>query len=115
MISGCRSQNYSGRLLPRLCPSRIAHESKLERQLNELKEIVRRQGLLISTPVYLRDGAPIPDGIDVGRIVYIKRVLIDPLEREEERLPEVSENTAVLSESDKGFDRPIMYPKLSIV
>jgi len=32
-------------------------------------------------PLYFRDGQSIPDSVDAARVVFIKRMLIDPPER----------------------------------
>jgi hypothetical protein len=72
-------------------------------------QLIRERTQPDTHSLYFRDGQPIPEVIDPARVIYIKRTLIDPPEREEEQLPEVSEKIALLPESDKGFDRPIMY------
>ena len=42
-----------------------------------------------TSPLYLREGQTIAEGIDPARVIFIKRVLIDPPEREAEQLPEM--------------------------
>jgi hypothetical protein len=62
----------------------------------------------------LRDGASIPEEIAPERVIFIKRVLIDPPEREEEELPEL-EMPQVEEVRVPGFDRPLRYQNLGIV
>jgi hypothetical protein len=82
---------------------------KLERQLNELKEVVRRQGLLNSAPVYCREGQQ-PDGVDAERLVIIRRVYVDPPERGEETLPSWEAAEPEKSKpKPKGVDGSINY------
>jgi hypothetical protein len=99
-------------LLRRWFPS-SAHEPKLERQLNELKEYVRRQGLLNSAPVYCRDGTEGPDGIDPERLVVIRRVFVDPPPHEDVEIPAAP--ASVPEAPIKGFDGQLTYPKLGLV
>jgi hypothetical protein len=47
-------------------------------------------------------------------VIFIKRVLIDPPEREEEELPEL-EMPQVEEVRVPGFDRPLRYQNLGIV
>jgi hypothetical protein len=57
----------------------------------------------------------IPGVIDPARVIFIRRVLIDPPEREEEPLPEMPIESEPEPERVKGFDRPLVYPNLGIV
>jgi hypothetical protein len=83
---------------------------KLERQLNELKEVVRRQGLLNSAPVYCREER---EDVDPERLVIVKRVYVDPPERGEMEIP------IIVSEPDtvkaKGFYPPLEYSAPGVV
>ena len=66
-----------------------------------------------TSPVYARGEV---EDVDPERLVIIRRTYIDPPERGEEQLPEMP---TVQSQSEpepvKGFDRPLVYPNLSIV
>jgi len=64
-----------------------------------------------TSPLFLRDGQS-TDGIDQSRIVFIKRVLIDPPERDQEQLPEMAIEPEIEPELKKGFDRPLVSPNL---
>ena len=66
-------------------------------------------------PPFFRDGQSIPEGIDVARVVFIRRVLIDPLERGEEQLPEMPIEDEAEPERVKRFDQPRVYQNLAII
>ena len=63
--------------------------SNFARRLDKLERIVRERMQPDTSPLYLRDGQTIADGIDPARVIFIKRVLIEPPEREQEELPEL--------------------------
>ena len=71
-------------------------------RLDRIERLIRERMQPDTSPLFLRDGAPIPDGIDPSRIVFIKRVLIDPPERDEEQLPKMAVQTE--SEPEAGRD-----------
>ena len=82
---------------------------RLERLAQELLETDQ-------SPVYLREGAEIPDGVAPERVVTIKRVFIDPPEQPQEQLPEVVEpSPAIERSSPPSFNRPLANPVLGIV
>ena len=64
-------------------------------------------------PLYFRDGQPIPEVIDPARVVFIKREMIDPPEREQEQLPEAAESE--VERKPRNFGVPLHMPKLAIV
>jgi hypothetical protein len=84
-------------------------------RLDRIERLIRERMQPDTSPLFLRDGAPIPDGIDPSRIVFIKRVLIDPPERDEEQLPEMAVETESEPEAVKGFNRPLGFPNLGRV
>ena len=66
-------------------------------------------------PLFLREGDSIPDGIDPARIIWIKRVYVDPPERAEEALPETQPAEDVFgadTRRPKRFNRPLEHPNL---
>jgi hypothetical protein len=63
----------------------------------------------------LREGVSIPEDIDPTRVIFIKRVLIDPPEREQEELPEIAAEPEVERKPIRNFDQPLRYPNLPIV
>ena len=58
--------------------------SALSKRLERLEELIRAQGRLNTTPVYLRAGADIPEGIALESIVFVTRVVVEPPTRPEE-------------------------------
>jgi len=98
--------------------------SNLGRRLDKLERLVRERMQPDTSPLYLREGQEIAEGIDPARVIYIKRVLIDPPEREQEDLPELAEQEdlpELAAESEierqpiKNFDQPLRLPNLGIV
>jgi hypothetical protein len=68
-----------------------------------------------TSPLYFREGESIPEGIAPERVNFIKRVLIDPPEREEEELPEMQVEPKVESTAPANFDRPLRHPNVVVV
>jgi hypothetical protein len=68
-----------------------------------------------TSPLYLREGQEIAEGIDPARVIYIKRVLIDPPEREQEDLPGLAAESEFERQPIKNFDQPLRLPNLGIV
>jgi len=67
-------------------------------------------------PVYLRVGEPVPEGLELERVVYIERVFIDPPEQPAEQLPETTETSpAIERPSPPSFRRPLPDYPLGIV
>jgi hypothetical protein len=56
-----------------------------------------------TSPVYLKADEPIPEGLDPARVIFIKRVLIDPPEREQEELPEMAVEPEVERKPIRNF------------
>jgi hypothetical protein len=75
--------------------------SRLDR-LERLAEEVLNQQL---GSVYLREGTAVPEGVTVDRVIYIKRVFIDPPEQAAEELPEIVEPCP--RASPQSFNRPL--------
>ena len=48
-------------------------------------------------------------------MIFIKRVLIDPPEREEEELTEMQAEPKIESAAPANFDRPLRYPNVVVV
>ena len=63
-----------------------------------------------TSPLYLRDGQTIADGIDPARVIFIKRVLIEPPEREQEELPELAAEPEAEGKPPRNFDQSIRMP-----
>jgi hypothetical protein len=89
--------------------------SNLGRRLDKLERLVRERMQTDTSPLYFREGQEIAEGIDPARVIYIKRVLIDPPEREQEDLPELAAEPEVERQPIKNFDQPLRMPNLGIV
>jgi hypothetical protein len=48
-------------------------------------------------------------------VIFIKRALIDPPEREEEELPEQPSEVKIESAEPANFSRPLRYPNVVVV
>ena len=88
--------------------------SNFTKRLDRLERLIRERTQPETHPLYFRDGQPIPEVIDPSRVVFIKREMIDPPEREEEQLPE-AEAQQIEPERVRNFGAPLHMPKLAIV
>jgi hypothetical protein len=62
------------------------------------------------------EGSEPPEGIDADRVVWIKRVLIEPTEMPEETLPEITEaSPAIERAAPPSFHRQLLVPEQGIV
>jgi hypothetical protein len=89
--------------------------SSLAKQVSELRRLIEARGLAASTPIYLREGSPIPDGVDPGRVVFVSRQFVEPPDHPEE--PPIAVPEATRSEAN-GHDRAarrLEYPPLGLV
>jgi hypothetical protein len=68
-----------------------------------------------TSPVYLKADEPIPEGLDPARVIFIKRVLIDPPEREREELPELQSEPEVERKPPRNFSDPLRLPNLGVL
>ena len=85
---------------------------KLDRLERLAQEVLSRK----EAPIYLRDGAELPADIDADRVVWIKRVLLDPPDQPEEQLPEITEATPAIEQaSPPEFHHKLNEPELGIV
>jgi hypothetical protein len=89
--------------------------SNFTKRLDRLERLIRERALASTHPLYFRDGDSIPDGIDPHRVIFIKREHVDPPQRGEEFLPEVSEEAAANlfgadSRRPARFGRPLNLP-----
>jgi hypothetical protein len=66
-------------------------------------------------PLYFREGHSIPEEIAPERVIFIKRTLIDPPEREPEELPEIAAEPEVERKPPRNFDQPMRMPNLGII
>ena len=89
--------------------------SNLTKRLDRVERLLRERAAASTSPLYLRHGQAIPEEIDPARVVFIKRVLIDPPERDEEELPEIPADVPPQVTAPKNFDRPLLMPELGIV
>ena len=81
-----------------------------------MERLLRERAVASTSPLYLRHGQAIPEEINPARVVFIKRVLIDPPERDEEELPEIPADAPPQAlPAPKNFDRPLLMPELGIV
>ena len=81
----------------------------------ELVKRVRERMQPDTSPLYLREGQTIADGIDPARVIFIKRALIDPPEGEAEQLPEMQLEPELERRPPRNFDQPIRMPNLGIL
>jgi hypothetical protein len=68
-----------------------------------------------TSPVYLKAEDPIPEGLDPARVIFIKRVLIDPPEREQEELPEMAVEPEVERKPIRNFSDSLPLPNLGVL
>lgn len=61
--------------------------SSLAKQVQELRKLFEARSHADTSPFYLREGEAIPEGVAPERVVFIKRVFIDPSEQPAENLP----------------------------
>ena len=85
--------------------------SRLDR-LERLADLVLNPQL---GPVYLREGEPVPEGLELERVIYIERVFIDPPEQPQEELPEATESSPAIERPSPSFKRPLPDHPLGIV
>jgi hypothetical protein len=85
---------------------------KLDRLERLAAELISKK----DAPIYLRDGDEAPADIDPNRVVWIKRVLLDPPDQPEEQLLEVTEaSPAVEKAQPTDFYKPLLVPEQGIV
>jgi hypothetical protein len=89
--------------------------SNFARRLDKLERLIRERIEPDTSPLYFREGHSIPEEIAPERVVLIKRVLIDPPEREQEELPEMQVEPEIEHKPKRNFDRPIQMPNLGIL
>ena len=89
--------------------------SNFARRLDKLERLVRERMQPDTSPLYLRDGQTIADGIDPARVIFVKRVLIEPPEREREQLPEMQLEPELERKPPRNFDQPIRMPNSGIL
>lgn len=89
--------------------------TNLTKRLDRLERLLRERTAASTAPLYLRDGDPVPDGVDPERVVWIKRVFIEPPEREDE-LPAPQEQRCESGRQSERQERrqALEYPRLGI-
>jgi hypothetical protein len=87
--------------------------SNLTKRLDRLERLLRERTAASTSPLYLRDGDAIPDGIAPERIVWIKRTFVDPPERPEDELPAPTQETAPAVERQQRRER-LEYPNFGL-
>jgi hypothetical protein len=64
-----------------------------------------------TSPVYLRPDEPIPEDVDSQRVIFLKRVFVDPPERDEGDLPRVeSLQSPAIERAVPRFSRKLELP-----
>ena len=87
--------------------------SNLAKRLDRLERLAAALLNTDQTPVYLREGDPVPEG---RKAVIVRRVFIDPPAQPEEELPETTEpSPAIERPSPQSFNRPLPDHPLGIV
>jgi hypothetical protein len=89
--------------------------SNFARRLDKLERLIRERIQPDTSPLYFREGASIPEEIARERMIFIKRVLIDPPQREQEELPEMAAEPELERRPPRNFDQPIHMPELGIL
>jgi hypothetical protein len=87
----------------------------LAQRLDRLERLAAALLTADTSPVYLRDGDPVPDGIDSERVTFIARQFVDPPEREEVELPahqELGSDSVASSRQERR--EPLEYPPMGI-
>jgi UDP-glucose 6-dehydrogenase len=59
----------------------------LAQRLDRLERLIRER--TATGPLFLREGKPIPDGVDPERVTFIQRQTVDAPEREPLKVPEI--------------------------
>jgi hypothetical protein len=75
--------------------------------------LIRERTAKSTTPLYLRDGDPITEDVDPGRVIYIKRTYVDAPQREEEKLPVAVEQPSPVADPAPRQER-LEYPNLGL-
>ena len=78
-------------------------------------QLVRERIQPDTSPLYLRDGQAIAESIDPARVIFIKRMLIAPPEREQEQLPEMQLEPDAERKPPRNFAQPIRMPNPGIL
>jgi hypothetical protein len=89
--------------------------ANLARRLDRLERLANEVLNLKLGPVYLREGTAVPEGVGPERVVYVKRVFLDPAEQPAEQLPEIVEPSPAIERASPSFSRPLANPPLGIV
>jgi hypothetical protein len=88
--------------------------SALAKRLERLKELIRAQGRLNTTPVYLRAGAEVPEGIAPERVVFVRRVVVEPPMRPDDPPPHHDPDPSANGVSKPERWVPLEYPAQGI-
>jgi hypothetical protein len=87
----------------------------LAQRLDRLERLAAALMTADTSPIYLRDGSPIPDGIDPDRIMIVVRTFVEPPEREDDELPAPQELSSNGVEPQRQEQRqPLEYPRLGV-
>lgn len=70
--------------------------SNLARRLDRLERLAHDLLSARAGPVYLREGAEVPQDVDPDRVITIKRIYLDPPEQPAEKLPEIVESSPAI-------------------
>jgi hypothetical protein len=82
-------------------------------RLDRIERLIRERTAASTAPLYLRDGEPIPEGIDPERVIFVVRTFIEPPVREEEELPARELQAAQTSERP-AVRQQLDYPDLGL-
>jgi hypothetical protein len=88
--------------------------SNFAKRLDRLERLIRERTQPDTSPLYFREGHSIPEKIALERVIFIKRALIDPPEREEEQLPEMQVEPEFERKPPRNFDRPLPVQNLGL-
>jgi hypothetical protein len=76
--------------------------------------LIEARALANTTPVYLRAGADVPEGIAPERIVFVTRTFVDPPERPQEPALVIPEARSEVNGHDRAPQK-LNYPSLGPV
>jgi hypothetical protein len=88
--------------------------SNFTKRLDRLERLLRERTAASAAPLYLRDGEPIPEGVDPERVVFVVRAFIDPPEREEESQVLLTERQAPPAGEKPQRRLQLDYPNLGL-
>jgi hypothetical protein len=91
----------------------VTRTKSLAREVAELRKLVEARVGNTGSPIYLRSGDVVPEGIAPERIVWIERTYVDAPERPEDELPAPTQETAPAGARQQRRER-LEYPNFGL-